>query len=97
MEHELSGAGVAPSEVRRYLDTAGRVVSWPGKSSARRSVLAFLATHFCAGRVYNEREVNEILMRALACSDHASVRRDLCDLRYLARERDGSRYWRVEA
>lgn len=83
-------------EVARYLDVAGRVVIWPGKSRARGHVLVYLAGHFCAGQMYSERGVNEILLRVLACSDYVSVRRELCDFGYLARERDGSRYWRVE-
>jgi hypothetical protein len=97
MELEWTDAGSAPPEVRRYLDGGGRVASWPGRKKARADVLAYLAARFQAGQIYSEREVNTILLRALACNDCASVRRDLCDLRYLARERDGSRYWRVEA
>lgn len=95
MENQFAGKLSAPADLRRYLDEAGRVVIWPGKSRFRQSVFAYLAALFQPGRVYTEREVNELLLCHLACNDHASVRRDLCDLRYLARSRDGSRYWRV--
>lgn len=96
MEPEVNAAVAVPLEALRYLDVAGRVVNWPGKSRARGNVLAYLATHFRTGQVYSEHEVNEILLRVLACSDYVSVRRELCDFGYLARERDGSRYWRVK-
>jgi hypothetical protein len=96
MEPEWVTTRSAPPEVQRYLDKVGRVVSWPEKNRARGNVLAYLATHFCAGRVYSEHEMNDVLLRALACRDYASVRRDLCDPHHLARERDGSRYWRVQ-
>lgn len=97
MEPEWAEAEPAPPEVRRYLDSTGRVVSWPGKRGTRTAVLAYLAARFQIGQIYSEREVNALLQRALACNDYASARRDLCDLRYLARVRDGSRYWRPEA
>jgi hypothetical protein len=95
MENQFTNERSVPIDLRRYLDEAGRVVIWPGKSKLRDGVFAYLAALFEPGRVYSECEVNELLLRYLACNDYASVRRDLCDLRYLARERDGSRYWRA--
>ena len=95
MENQFTDELSVSAGARRYLDEAGRVAIWPGRRRPRQSVFAYLATLFQPGRVYSEREVNELLLRYLACNDHASVRRDLCDLHYLARTRDGSRYWRV--
>jgi hypothetical protein len=42
---------------------------------------------------YTEKEVNTILRRFHL--DTAGLRRDLVDANMLARESDGSRYWRV--
>ena len=54
----------------------------------------YLAALFQPGRMYSEKEVNQLLTRHLVANDCVTVRRDLCDFRYLQRERDGSRYWR---
>lgn len=84
-----------PKEIQRYLDQAGRVIVWPAKRSTRQHIFAYLASLFQPERAYSEREVNELLARHLACHDYATVRRDLCDFRYLKRERDGSCYRRA--
>jgi len=84
-----------PADLRRYVDEAGRVVVWPGKRKVVLLVLEYLAALFESGRFYSEKEVNQVLSWYLICLDYATVRRDLCDLRYLGRERDGSRYWRL--
>lgn len=55
-------------------------------------VLRWLAAKFEPGRRYPEREVNALLKQHHP--DFATLRRDLVDFRYLAREREV--YWRVE-
>jgi hypothetical protein len=57
--------------------------------------LNYLIQHFDLDRIYTEREVNEIIKRFHI--DTAGLRRDLIDAALLARESDGSRYWRVKA
>src|SRR5437879_1524189 len=84
-----------PAELRRYLDRFGRVVIWPAKRETRLHVYTYLAAFFEPDRVYSEKGVNQLLSRYLVCNDYATVRRDMCDLRYLQRERDGARYWRL--
>ena len=83
------------ADIQRYLDEAGCVVLWPTKRKTILLVLEYLATLFEPERLYSEKEVNQVLFRYLTCLDYATVRRDLCDFRYLKRERDGSRYWRL--
>lgn len=87
---------IIPASLRRYVDDAGRVVLWPAKKSARLQVLAYLAALFELERLYSEQEVNVLLARHLTCNDYATVRRDLCDFRYLKRKRDGSSYWHIQ-
>ncbi|NLN46733.1 MAG: DUF2087 domain-containing protein [Clostridiaceae bacterium] len=80
-------------ELRRFLDASGRVVVYPAKQRNKRLILAYLATKFTPGTDYREREVNAILENWHTFGDPFLLRRDLCDRRFLSRERDGSRYW----
>ncbi len=59
-----------------------------------RLLLEYLQTAFEIGISYSEKQVNAILVRFHP--DTAGLRRDLVDAGLLARERDGSRYWRPE-
>jgi len=59
-----------------------------------RIVLEYILAAFDPGVVYNEKEVNSILRRFH--EDVSGLRRDLIDAKMLARERDGSKYWRPE-
>ncbi len=55
-------------------------------------VLEYLLAAFEPGVFYTEKEVNSILRRFN--EDVSGLRRDLIDAKMLARERDGSKYWR---
>ena len=59
-----------------------------------RILLDYLAASFKIHIIYTEKEVNAILHRFHA--DVAGLRRDLIEASLLGRERDGSRYWRIE-
>jgi hypothetical protein len=87
-----------PRELRRFLDNEGRVTGWPVRERDRMLVLEYLAAKFESGRFYKEKEVNELLKANLSMHPHfddfATLRRALCDYRFVDRERDGSRYWR---
>ena len=86
-----------PRELKPFVDDAGRLRQWPARRKVQRMALERLALLFETGREYSEREVNERLMDAHLFADWALLRRELCDGRWLARESDGSRYWRVAA
>ena len=86
-----------PADLLNYLDAAGRVTIWPAKKTFRLRLFEYLASFFEVERMYSEKEVNSLLTQHLVTSDYATIRRDLCDFRYLQRERDGSRYWREES
>jgi hypothetical protein len=87
-----------PRELQRLLDKQGRLVSWPTKRRDQLLLLDYVAVHFEPGRDYSEKEINAILIEHMdpVFKDYAIIRRALCDYRYLDRERDGSRYWRVD-
>jgi hypothetical protein len=58
-----------------------------------RIVLEYVLAAFEPDVNYTEKQVNLIISRFN--EDFAGLRRDLVDAKMLARERDGSRYWRV--
>lgn len=58
-------------------------------------VLEYVLAAFEPGVNYTEKEVNLVIRRFH--EDVSGLRRDLVDANLLARERDGSRYWRVSA
>lgn len=76
-----------------YLNPDGTIKQIPSQQSKLRVILEYLVTAFTPGANYTEKEVNTILRRFHL--DTAGLRRDLVDARLLARESDGSRYWRV--
>ena len=57
-------------------------------------ILDYLIEAFTPGAIYSEKDVNTILRRFNV--DVAGLRRDLVEAGLLARERDGSKYWRPE-
>ena len=71
-----------------------RLPSSLGKPAQFRIVLEYLIQAFTPDTIYTEREVNEVIRRFN--QDTAGLRRDLVDAGLLARESDGSRYWRVK-
>lgn len=90
------GAGPAVERtIRPFLDDAGRVRALPVQQSKLLALLRHVAARFEPGRRYREREVNALLGEIT--DDHFALRRLLIDHGGLARERDGSAYWRVEA
>jgi len=82
--------------VRNFLDEEGRLKTWPSRRKLQLAALEWLASNFEPGREYTEKEVTALLDRLHTFEDHAMLRRDLVDGRWLARERDGSRYWRLK-
>ncbi|MCQ3936365.1 MAG: hypothetical protein DPW18_04885 [Chloroflexi bacterium] len=74
------------------LDADGSIRHIPEQRKIR-PVLDYLIRNFEFDQTYSEREVNAIIKRFHR--DTAGLRRDLVDAGLLARESDGSKYWRV--
>ncbi|MBN1261212.1 MAG: metalloregulator ArsR/SmtB family transcription factor [Anaerolineae bacterium] len=70
----------------------GRLTAIPTQRKKRLIILDKLIYEFEPGRLYTEREVNQVLVDFN--EDVATLRRDLVDEGYLNRE--NSRYWRVK-
>jgi hypothetical protein len=80
----------------KFLDPDGTIRQVPNSrthSNWFRIVLEYVLAAFEPGVNYTEKEVNAIIHRFH--EDVAGLRRDLVDAGLLARERDGSRYWRT--
>jgi hypothetical protein len=82
-----------PALLKNHMDSEGRLIEWPSKKSLQAVVLPYLAGKFEAGRLYTEREVNDVLKQWHTFGDHALLRRELFEAGYINREKDGSAYW----
>lgn len=78
--------------LKAHLDADGSIRQIPSPPKLQ-VILNYLVDFFEFDKNYTEKEVNTILRRFN--EDTAGLRRDLVDARLLARESDGSRYWRV--
>lgn len=87
-----------PEDVRKvlknYLNPDGTIKYIPLKGNKLLIILNFIVDAFSYDENYTEKEVNTILRRFHI--DTAALRRYLVDLGLMARESDGSRYWRVK-
>jgi len=78
--------------LKAYLNPDGSIRQIPSPPKLQ-VILNYLVEFFEYKTNYTEKEVNTILRRFN--EDTADLRRDLVDAGMLARESDGSRYWRV--
>ena len=84
-------------ELRRFFNGQGRLTTWPpSKEKDKLLILNHLITHFEIGRVYSAKEVSDLLLSYLTFNDPCIIRGALNEYHFMPRERDGSRYWRVE-
>ncbi len=90
-------ASAAYQALKRLL-VNGPLTGFPTRRADAELLLELAAARFEADRDYSEAEVNDVLRDWLAsfCEpygiDHVSMRRQLVDARYLARERSGAKY-----
>ncbi len=83
-------------ELKRFVDRRGRLTMWPpARQRDKLLVLEYLASKFEPGRLYSEKEVNDLLLLNATIKDYAVLRRALYEYRFLNRKRDGSLYWLV--
>jgi len=79
--------------LRTYLNEDGSIRQIP-ENKKIQPILNYLVGYFEFGKHYSEREVNAIIKRFH--EDTAGLRRDLIEAGLLARESDGSKYWKVQ-
>lgn len=87
-----------PENVRKvlkaYLNADGTLKQIPLETKKLLVILNFIVNVFAFDAAYTEKEVNTILRRFNP--DTAALRRYLVDHGLMARESDGSKYWRVK-
>ncbi len=81
-----------PADLRRFMAADGRLAVYPSKLKDKLSVLPFVAAQFAAGQTYTEHNVNDLIKQRITFEDYVTLRRDLCDFRYLTRSADGAVY-----
>lgn len=89
-DRELSARTVLKS----FLNADGTIKQIPLEGRKLLVILNYVLDAFAFGVVYTEKEVNAILRRFHV--DTAALRRYLVDRGMVARESDGSTYWRVK-
>jgi hypothetical protein len=86
-----------PEDVRKvlknFLNADGSLKQIPPQGNKLLIILNFIVDAFAYDANYTEKEVNTILRRFHV--DTAALRRYLVDNGLMARESDGTRYWRV--
>lgn len=76
--------GTHSHELRRFLDRSGKLTLWPpAKQRDKLLILEYLVGFFEPGRVYNEKEVNELLLLHSTVKDAAALRRALYEYRFM--------------
>ena len=87
-----------PEDVRKvlkaYLNPDGTLKLIPMETKKQLIILNFIVDVFPFDTTFTEKEVNTILRRFHL--DTAALRRYLVDNGFMAREGDGSKYWRVK-
>lgn len=90
-------------EVENYDDLKGffnnekKIIIWPSKRKFQIKLLTYLSIYFTVDKIYTEIEINQILNDAHTFKDHALLRRELCGIKILSRNKRGSEYWKNKA
>ena len=79
-----------------YFDAAGRLASWPAKSSLQVTCLWVLWSKLPPRQSFTEDQLTTRLRANHLFGDHALLRRELCDRDLVTRTPDGREYRRVE-
>ncbi len=83
------------SQLKNFLDSDGRVKQWPSKRAAQLEVIEYIAGKFPEGTRCNEAELNEEIKKLHTFGDWAILRREMCDMGYFDRDRNGTVYLRT--
>ena len=82
--------------LRNFLDDNGKLTAFPAKRKMKLYALLYLSQKIPADTDFSEREINDILLDWHTFADHATLRRELYDYRFLDRSRDGKVYHLAE-
>ncbi len=91
---ELATLSPTARKTLMQFDAAGRLVRLPNKLSVQQLAMWTLWTRFAVRRKYSEREVNAVISAHHTFGDHATLRRELVNMKLLGRQSDCSEYWK---
>lgn len=74
-----------------FFENNGRLKELPSKQKRKYIILNELIEKFIIGKIYTEREVNEVLKQVF--NDFVTLRRYLIEFKFLARNKECSKYW----
>jgi len=81
--------------LENFTDAEGRIRQFPAQRKKFEVLVRHVLKAFESGARYTEKEVNEILSRYN--EDTAYMRRSLIEMKLMAREPNGSAYWRIDS
>lgn len=93
----MAAEGRAVSRALARFDETGRLTSWSTKRKVRQHGLWALWAQVPPRHVFSEREISDLFDTMTTFRDAAQIRRSLIEDGLLERNRDGSRYIRLEA
>ena len=88
---------LAADRTLRLFDGQGRLTRWPSRRAEQVLALWCLWMAFDGKRRYSEREVNEVLNARHGFGDHCLLRRELVEMKLLARTPGGAEYRKLAA
>lgn len=88
--------GKKKTNISAFLDVTGKITQLPVPNRTKVPVIDYLASKFENERIYNEKEVNEIINTWHTFGDYFILRRLLVDYRFLERTPNGEKYWVIK-
>jgi hypothetical protein len=77
-----------------HFDDAGCLLRWPTKFAVQRLALWGVWMHVEAKRIYTEKEITRLLAARNGFDDPVTLRRELINMKMMARKPDCSAYWK---
>ena len=81
--------------MNKLINNLGEIIRWPKKPPEKEIIIKYLSTKFESDKKYTEKEINGIIDKYHLFNDTPLLRRELVSRGFLAREDDGSVYWKI--
>jgi len=79
----------------KFINELDQIIHWPKKPIEKQNVMEWLSKRFEFDKEYSETEINIVIDEFHCFNDIALLRRELISRKFLDRENDGSKYWRI--
>ena len=86
---------ISHKKMNKLINNLGEIIRWPKKPPEKEIIIKYLATKFESDKKYIEKEINGIIDKYHLFNDTPLLRRELVSRGFLAREDDGSVYWKI--